>query len=60
MFSHEKINQRFQLKNTEEFVFGIQYGTIIQYYSNYLTSINRQVPTVEEIEKIRNDKELEL
>ena len=51
-FSHEKIKQGFQLKNVEEFVFGIEYGTITNAYGNYFNSVHFRVPTTEEVDEM--------
>jgi|APSaa5957512535_1039671.scaffolds.fasta_scaffold03812_6 hypothetical protein len=51
-FSSDLIKQGFQLNNIEEFVFGIEYGTITQAYSNYFNSIHFRIPTPEEGDEI--------
>jgi len=51
-FSNEKVKQGFQLKNIEEFVFGIEYGTITNAYGNYFKSVHFRIPTDEEADEM--------
>ena len=48
-FQFPKVKQAFQIENSQDFVFGMAYGEIIQAFSDNFMTIHNRVVTKEEL-----------
>ena len=51
-FREPRIKTKFQLKEPNDFVFGVAFGTMLDSFSSYYTQIYQKPPTQSEIDEV--------